>query len=418
MTQSESARPSLRERAKKLAPGIAARAREVEEQRHVADETIQELIDAGITRGLQAKQWGGEEGTPEDYFGAVVEVGKVCASTAWVMSILGAHTWEVAHMSREVNEELFGDDPTTLLSSSYSPIRNNTENVAGGVKLSGEWRSSSGVHHASWVILGADITTKFGTFAHNLVVPKKDLTVVDDWYTLGLAGTGSRSIIAEDVFVPWHRIIDREVLLAKAGPGLKDNASPLYHVPQGILYTAIAGAPILGAGWGFYDEFIAQARKYKLRDDHTRRKSDRSLVESPTVIQRIAQARAILNESEKRTLGWQREAYERTVAGVPLTPEEMTTGIFDVARAAASSVEVAGLLMPALTASVVYKHNPLQRFYRDILTGRQHGTQNVEIAASSMTNTELGNPAASLFVLSPERVAAAKERAEAVLVSS
>lgn len=403
---------SLRDRAKQLAPKIAERAMQVEQERHVHDDSIAELIDAGLTRGLQSREWGGEEGTAEDFFGAVVEISKACPSTGWVLSILGAHTWETAHMSKQLNAELFADDPTTLLSSSYSPVKNQTEKVPGGYKLSGHWRSSSGIHHAKWVILGADITTEDGTFAHNMVVPISDVAVIDDWYTLGLCGTGSRSIQADEVFVPSHRIIDREVLLAKAGPGLIGNDSALYHMPQGILYTAIAGAPALGAGWGFYDEYIRQARRYKLRADHTRRASGAVLTESPTTVQKIARARALLDESERRTLGAQRQAYERTVAREPMTSAEITTAIFDVARCAEASVEVVGLLLPTLTAGVVYRHNPLQRYYRDVLTARQHGTQNTEIAAASMTNTELDQPSTALFVLPDERLEAARRRAE------
>lgn len=409
MTTNE--KPSLRERAKKLAPAIAARAREVEEMRHVHDDSIAELIDAGLTRGLQSREWGGEEGTPEDFFGAVVEISKACASTGWVLSILGAHTWEVAHMSKQLNEELFGDDPTTLLSSSYSPIENHVTRVPGGYQLSGKWRSSSGIHHARWVILGADVETETGRFPHNMVVPISDVTVIDDWYTLGLCGTGSRSIEATGVFVPAHRVIDREVLLAKAGPGLEGSSSPLYQVPQGVLYTAIAGAPALGAGWGFYDEFVSQAKRYKRRNDHTRRASGTPLSEDPVVGTRIAQAHGILADSEARTLGAQRTAYERTVAGEPMTAAEITAGVYDVARCAASSVEVASLLLPNLTAGVVYRHNPLQRIYRDILTARQHGTMNVDVAAGSLVGAELGHAAGGMFVLTADRLAAARERA-------
>lgn len=405
-------RPSLRARAKQLAPKIAERAEQVEQQRHVHDDTIQELIDSGLTRGLQSREWGGEEGTPEDFFGAVIEISKACPSTGWVLSILGAHTWEMAHMSKQLNSELFVEDPTTLLSSAYSPVKSVTEKVAGGYTLSGQWRSSSGIHHAKWVILGAEVTTEDGPFPHNMVVPIADVSVIDDWYTMGLCGTGSRSIEANEIFVPSHRVIDREVLLAKAGPGLEGHSSPLYQMPQGVLYTAIAGAPALGAGWGFYDEFLAQAGRYRLRADHTRRASNAVLTESPTTVQRIARAHGILAESERRTLGAQRTAYERTAAGDPLSPLEFTRAVYDVARCAESSVEVAGLLLPALTAGVVYRRNPLQRFYRDVLTARQHGTQNVELAAASMTNTELGRPAASLFLLSPERVEQARRRAE------
>src|SRR3546814_12228845 len=37
------------------------------------------------------------------------------------------------------------------------------------------------------------------------LVEVKDYTILDDWHTFGLAGTGSRSVVVKDAFVPDHR---------------------------------------------------------------------------------------------------------------------------------------------------------------------------------------------------------------------
>ena len=395
---------SLRERAKKLAPAIAERAAEVDQLRHVHDDSIQELVDAGLTRAMQPRRWGGEEGSPEDFYSAVIEISKACTSTGWVLCILGQHNWEMAHMHPQLQEELYGSDPTTLLSSSYAQ-QGTAERVPGGYRLNGRWRSSSGIHHAKWSVVGADVVIGEEKIPHNFVVPLTDAEVIDDWYVLGMRGTGSRSIVLDNVFVPDYRAIDREVLLVKAGPGLRLNTGPLYQVPQGVLYSTVAAAPALGAGWAFYEEFKAQASRYKRRVDQA------AFSQEKTVLLRIADARAALSDAEIVSTFRQREAYERTVAGDTMSQEDLARSIFDMSRCARAVQYVASLLMPNLTAGVVYDSNPLQRLYRDILVARQHGTQNVDLSGATVAGMELGLPPTSIFLLSAERRAAAEERA-------
>jgi hypothetical protein len=48
------------------------------------------------------------------------------------------------------------------------------------------------------------------------------------------------------------------------------------------------------------------------------------------------------------------------------------------------------LLFETMGASAVYSTNPLQRFYRDVLTMRQHGTQDPGRGALVVARTELG----------------------------
>ena len=150
-------RPTLVERARQLVPGIAARAAETEQMRHVHEDRLQDLMDSGLARALQAKAYGGEEANPADFFHAAAEISKACASTGWIMMLLGVHSWEMAHMSKELNDEIFGVDPEQLISSSYNMQGNKAERVEGGFRLSGTWRSSSGIHHAKWVVVGADV---------------------------------------------------------------------------------------------------------------------------------------------------------------------------------------------------------------------------------------------------------------------
>lgn len=396
-------RPSLRERARTLAPKIAERAEAVEQMRHVHDDSIAEMTDAGLTRALQSRKYGGEEASMEDFFGAVVEISKACTSTGWVLCILAAHTWEMAHMSPELQDELYADDPTVLMSSSYAQQGNTATRVDGGFRLSGRWKSSSGIHHATWVALGANVA---GEAAHNFIVPLRDATVIDDWYTLGLAGTGSRTVVLDDVFVPAYRTIDRDILLAQAGPGLRENRAPVFQIPQALLYTSVAAGPALGAAWRFYEEF---PKNFGLSTS----RSGAQIADDRVVLARYAEARGILNAQEMVTLERFRRAGEVAARGETLSELEIAESMYDISCCGRAAQTVASLLMPSLRPSAVYSSNIMQRLYRDILVARQHGTQNCDQAGEVMGLIQQGRPATQTFILPVDRLQAARERAAA-----
>jgi len=400
-------RPSLVERARALAPAVAERAEQVDRQRYVDEETIQALVDSGLTRALQPATYGGEQADPADFIEAVIELSKADTSAGWVLMLLGTHSWELSHMTDQVQDDLFAKDPTTLVSSSYA-AHGQARPVEGGYLLNGRWKSSSGVVHASWAIVGAAIEVNGEKLMHNFVVDLSEATVVDDWFTLGVRGSGSRSIVLENVFVPAHRAIDRDILLAKLGPGLRRNTAPLYQVPQGYLYGLVAGAPALGAAWAFYEEFKRQAKLYVRRFDGA------VLSEERVQLIRLADARVTLEDQQRAVLFLLRDAYERAGRGEGHTPLELGRGIYDVARVARATLSVAQDLFPSLTAGAVYEANPLQRQYRDLIVARQHFTENTDFAAVTAANLELDNPVTAAFLLTPEKLAAARERAQAL----
>lgn len=405
---------TLRDRARELAPVIRERAAEVETQRFVHAETVDAMVEAGFFRAFQPSRFGGLEAPPEDFFGSIVELGKACPSTSWILGILGIHAWEFAQMGLEVQEEVWGDDPTTLVSSSYAAQGKATP-VPGGYRLKGEWRSSSGIVHSTWSVVGAIVPRQVEGHdepvpnAMSFLLPHDDpsVTIIDDWYTMGLAGTGSRRIVLDDVFVPEHRSIDRDVLIAKAGPGLAVNTSPLYQLPYGAMYIGPGSAPAIGAGWGFYQEFLAKAAQTVRRTDGVRLSEDR------LIMWRLAEAHARLSDMEIVMLHRYRELYAKVCAGQTLSPEEQALAAFDLSRCGGAAVDAVTSLMPSLGAGVVYSGNTLQRFYRDVLTMRQHGTQDPDnnfakvIAAQFGRNDYVGFHLA----LTPEAEEAARQRA-------
>jgi len=229
---------AMLERARGLIPRLAERAPEATAARQVPTETIAEYREAGILRILQPRRFGGIEGRFSLFSRIVEELTYGCASSAWVYAVLAEHQWIIAQYPEEAQIDVWGDDPEAVASSSLAP-RAPAKRVAGGWRLSGRYSFSSGCDHAQWAILGAFLG-ETGDPRHiaYLLVPLADTEIVDDWQVLGLAGTGSKSLVLRDVFVPEHRCVMVSDLFAGTPPGaLVHPDYPVLRAPRGFLVS-------------------------------------------------------------------------------------------------------------------------------------------------------------------------------------
>ena len=120
--------------------------------------------------------------------------------------MIGVHPWQLALFPDQAQQEMWGEDPTTLHSSSYNPT-GKAEKVAGGYRLSGRWSFSSGCDHCRGVNLGAIAGAReiggatLPDFRSFLLLPGQ-YRIEDNWHVAGLKGTGSKDIVVDDAFVP------------------------------------------------------------------------------------------------------------------------------------------------------------------------------------------------------------------------
>ena len=133
-------------RARALQPVLASRTKEADELRRLPDANVRDLREAGFFRILQPKRWGGYEMDPQVYFDVQMTLAEGCMSTAWVFGVVGCHNFQMALFDLRAQEEVWGQDNTVLVSSSYQPV-GKVEKVDGGFLLSGRWGFSSGCQH-------------------------------------------------------------------------------------------------------------------------------------------------------------------------------------------------------------------------------------------------------------------------------
>ena len=220
------------DRVSELLPMLRDRAQEAEDARVIPAESIKALEEAGHFRLLQPARFGGYEADPLTFYTAVRLIASACGSTGWVSSVVGLHPWHVGLFPLPAQEEVWGEDPATRISSSYAPT-GKAEAVPGGHQLSGRWSFSSGCDHCTWVLLGSFVSAggkpvDFRTF----LLPIRDYRIDDVWDTVGLRGTGSNDIVVDDVLVPEHRSLSFTDMHRCRLPG--QEANPGAAVPAAL----------------------------------------------------------------------------------------------------------------------------------------------------------------------------------------
>jgi len=226
------------DRARAMVPALAARAASCTAARQVPAATIAEYHAAGILRILQPRRFGGLQGRFSLFSRIVEELTYGCASSAWVYAVLAEHQWILACYPERAQIDVWGDNPAAVAASSLAP-RAAAKPVAGGWRLSGRYTFSSGCDYAQWAILGAFLG-ELGdpkTIAY-LLVPLSEIEIVDDWQVLGLQGTGSKSLLLHDVFVPEHRMVMVADLFSGNTPGAEVHPEwPVVRAPRGFLVS-------------------------------------------------------------------------------------------------------------------------------------------------------------------------------------
>ena len=175
-------------RTRAMIPGLIKRAPIGERDRRLPKETIAEMQAAGLFKVLQPKRWGGYEMDTGTYYEVQMALGEGDMSVAWVYGVVGVHPWFVAQLDERAEQEIWGQDNSTLICSSLMPV-GTAKPVEGGFRISGRWKYASGSDHCEWAFLGGAVEGRPDD-RRIFVVPRKDYEIIDTWHVPGLKATG------------------------------------------------------------------------------------------------------------------------------------------------------------------------------------------------------------------------------------
>ncbi len=350
---------TLVDRARALVPALKERAAKTDALGRIPDETMADLVDGGLLRCLQPRRFGGYELDYGCQLDLAAELGRGCGSTGWVAVLLACHPWLLGMFAPEAQEEVWGDDPDTLIATSWGVQQVEASAVDGGLQVRGHWKYSSGIDHCRWVQVFVPVPEEGGVCPTIALVPASDFRVERTWTAHGLSGTGSNDVVVDGAFVPEHRCLDMRTLKGGPTPGSALHDSHLYRLPLWTLFSFNLGAPILGIARGVYEEFVAQARG---------RHSaifDVEMVELTTVQLRVAEADAEIEAAGALLRRNNLEVNRLGRAGETLPMEFRVRYRRDVSYAAMVCMRACDRLQAASGADAISRDNPIQRGFRD-----------------------------------------------------
>jgi 3-hydroxy-9,10-secoandrosta-1,3,5(10)-triene-9,17-dione monooxygenase len=367
-------------RARALAPMLRARAVETERNRQVPVEAVEAYKAAGLVRTLTPKRWGGFELDFEDAFDIGLEIGKsTCGSSAWCLSYMTDHAFLLADFPDEAQHDVWSRDPDACIATSFVPNGKVTP-VDGGFRLDGEWPFASNVGHCGWIMMGG---MYFGGKEPDLLlflVPKTDVGIRDVWQNAGLRGSGSNTVVAEDIFVPAHRACSFAGIREGRTPGGEVNPGWIYHVPIVAAGVQALLSPAIGIARGAYDDFIAWNRgrvaKYTMAQ----------VAEQAPFQIRIAEAEAHLQVAEMLV----RNCLKVVRENHPISFEQRIHNLRDFTFAIRNVVQATNSLIQVGGATAMFDDNSLQRAWRDVQTIACHVYLNFEAAAENFGRLQLG----------------------------
>jgi alkylation response protein AidB-like acyl-CoA dehydrogenase len=352
----------LLERARVLIPRLAERAPAATASRTVPRKTIAEYHEAGILRLLQPRRFGGLQGRFSLFSRIVEELTFGCASSAWVYAVLAEHQWIVAQYPEQAQLDVWGDEPLAVAASSLAP-RAAARQTDGGWRLSGKFPFSSGCDHAQWAILGAFLGAA-GDPRHiaYLLVPLAEIEIVDDWQVLGLAGTGSKSLVLHDVFVPEHRCVMVSDLFAGTPPGAAVHPDyPVVRAPRGFLVSYSLPPVAIALG--------RRALDLVCRDLSTRISRGVAKMADSEVVQMVIGEAAAAIDAATLSLHHGRDASTDAVSsGRKIGGDEALRARRDMVYAQHQIGWALERLCELSGARWVYESDPLQEIRRDVMT--------------------------------------------------
>lgn len=357
--------------AKDLRPVLASRAERTDRERRLPDETIRDLLDAGLFRVSGHQRRGGHGLSTIESLEITAELAKGCASTAFVQALLdGARGVVVSMLPEDGADEVFADgDP--LITGVLAPTGMAVP-VDGGYLVNGAWAYSTGCLHANWGMAGVMVGDGDGNVVDGGTVYMRmsELTIEDTWHMAGMRGTGSNTMVARNVFVPSNRASLQSEMGAKFANIDFSSMEPVDLRPFAEVFALVLLGPVLGAAEAALQLVIDNVDKRGVAYFTFEKQSD-----SPVIMTQIAQAAMYIDTAWLHV----RRAAEVVDAAAHTGPlDSVTSGRCraDTGHAMSAVRKAVDLLMNVSGTSAFAQSNALQRIWRDVAVASRHGYLN------------------------------------------
>ena len=378
-------------RATDLIPFLRQKAAETEQNRSMLPEVYDRLNKAGLFEIHLAPGLGGLGMSLPTHLESVMETARGCGSTAWLQSLIGNQNYLVGWYPPAAQDEVraAGGSLFTCLVMGATITADRAE---GGVRLTGSWPYVSGVDQANWLMLSAhdpDVPKRNLT----CLVPKSSVSVTDDWYCLGMKGTGSKTVSLDGEFVPDHRVLCFREAEQNGIPGSAVNDGLLYQTsPNSTVFSFVVAAPAVGLA-------AAAIEAYRERlQSRTNARMPSAQSEWASSQERLGRAQTQCDIAKAAVLEGANALMGQLERGQRISVEDRVRYRMKMVEVVRLCSELVYELFCDAGTGVMMEGNELQRAFRDIHVLRSHFVILPEFASVNAGRVQLGLDPTGPFV--------------------
>ncbi len=352
------------ETARELAALVAANTDRINEQRKIPTDVSDAIADAGFFRLLMPRNLGGAQLDHPDFLRIVQIFAEADGSVGWSMNQNNVFATNSTRMNDKTRKEIY-TNPRAVITNGPPMSRSRAIEVDGGYSLSGRWNFSSGSDHATWIAALTPIQAVDANGARPidvvprddmriLLIPKREVEMVNNWQVNGLRGTASWGFEADGLFIPKHRMYD-----PNAAPR-EDGA--VYRIPTSLLFASGFATVALGAARAALDAAKDLANRKVPGNSPTQ-----TLIRDWSTTQRqVGEAEAIWHSARAFLREAAGAVWKSASANRPLSMDErihMRLASTFANRKAADVVDIAYTLCGS---TAIFESNPVQRRFQDV----------------------------------------------------
>lgn len=352
-----------------LRPALTASGREADQNRRLSQEAFDSVAATGAFSISAPTRFGGLAANTREAHAVARAIGRGDGSLAWVDGILDSGAWVVSLMDQRAQEDVWGENGS--IDSFISIVLATTSDavpVEGGYRVTGKWGYGTGSLHATWSLLGIPLKDKDGEVvdAGLALIPTAELSYDDNWFVAGMRATASVMQVADDVFVPAHRVFP--LTGAVQGNYLGTNPEASYKtvfVPS--LFMKLIG-PHLGMGRAALDFVVSKADSKAIAYTGYEKQADSALFQSA-----VARAAVQLSAAEAVAAEVADEIYHATESGYYAPYAERIQMRAKAGWVVETITNLINDLVTAHGSAGFAESAALQRIWRDQATAARHG---------------------------------------------
>lgn len=350
-------------------------------------ESVEALEDTGAWRISALKRYGGYEGGASMLLEVARTVGYYDPAAAWCVVISNGSVMLANRYSDELLDEVFAHGPIRAASIFAQPQGTATPD-GDGWRITGKWPFASNSSHSEWAIgilfiqdEQAGSTPRIG-FA---MMQRGEYEVHDTWFTIGMRGSGSNTMVAQDLWLPKNRVITFEALMG-TGPECDPQATFGRRLTPHLTMSTTIQAPSLGAAYAALDYTTDIAHKRGVTYTHYKKQTD-----SGAFVHNLGAA-SIKIDGARLLLERAAAHIDAVAAGTaPMPLAERARHRAGIGHAGHELVEAANELCWLHGTASFAESSLLGRMWRDINTGTRHASitapMGYELHGNGMTDT-------------------------------